>query len=318
MLAFSNLPQYLWAEAVSTACFTQNRSFIHRRFNVTPYEIINNRKPNVKFFHVFGCRCFIMNLKDNLSKFQTKADEGIFMGYSHNSVAYRVLNKRTRKVEETFNLTFDDHYIKKSNHKFVNYPILQNSSNIDDSIEMNDVDYDLIFGILEQAIDAERNATDNQTSENSKYNNDSTSNLSQNPNEQADDPVEGEHLDSNAFVEGEHYSEQDNMSTNVSVEEEQILEEEPISKPEQNIETESIIEGEPILENDPILEEEHFDDADDSISINGSEIDVMFEDALLDFDLNYPPLDKWTRNHPKDQILGDPQAGIMTRAQLHA
>ena len=78
------------------------------------------------------------------------------------------------------------------------------------------------------------------------------------------------------------------MSTNVSVEEEQIL------------------------------EEEHFDDADDSISINGSETDVMFEDALLDFDHNYPPLDKWTRNHPKDQILGDPQAGIMTRAQLHA
>ena len=91
MLTYANLPQYLWTEAVSTTCFTHNRSFIHRRFNITPYEIINNRKPNVKIFHVFGCRCFIMNLKDNLSKFQSNADDGIFVGYSHNYVAYRVL-----------------------------------------------------------------------------------------------------------------------------------------------------------------------------------------------------------------------------------
>ena len=42
MLTYANLPQYLWAEAISTACFTQNRSFIHKRLNITPYEIINN------------------------------------------------------------------------------------------------------------------------------------------------------------------------------------------------------------------------------------------------------------------------------------
>ena len=95
MLTYANLPQYLWAEAVSTDCFTQNRSFIHRCFNITPYEITNNRKPNVKFLHVVGCRCSIVNLKANLLKFQAKADEGIFLGYLNNSVSYRVLNKRT-------------------------------------------------------------------------------------------------------------------------------------------------------------------------------------------------------------------------------
>ncbi|XP_052622677.1 uncharacterized protein LOC111903599 [Lactuca sativa] len=68
--------------------------------------------------------CFIMNLKDNLSKFQPKADEGIFLGYSHNSVAYRVLNKRTRKAEETLNLKFDDYYIKQTEKHFENHPIL--------------------------------------------------------------------------------------------------------------------------------------------------------------------------------------------------
>lgn len=59
-----------------------------------------------------------------LSKFQAKADEGIFLGYSNNSVAYRVLNKGTSKVEETFNLTIDDYYVKQVEKHFEQKPIL--------------------------------------------------------------------------------------------------------------------------------------------------------------------------------------------------
>ena len=66
MLAYSKLPMSLWAEAVSTACFTQNRSIIHKRFNKTPYEIINNRIPNLKFLRVFGCRCYILNDREQI------------------------------------------------------------------------------------------------------------------------------------------------------------------------------------------------------------------------------------------------------------
>lgn len=66
------------------------------------------------FFHVFGCIRFIMNLKDNISMFQMKADERIFLGYSQAFVSYLVLNKRNRKVEENFNLIFDDYFVKKS------------------------------------------------------------------------------------------------------------------------------------------------------------------------------------------------------------
>nr|GEW48678.1 hypothetical protein [Tanacetum cinerariifolium] len=50
MLTFANLPSFLWAEAIATACFTQNRSIIHKHFNKTPYELINKRKPNINFF----------------------------------------------------------------------------------------------------------------------------------------------------------------------------------------------------------------------------------------------------------------------------
>ncbi|KAJ9547455.1 hypothetical protein OSB04_019998 [Centaurea solstitialis] len=93
ILAYSGLPLTFWAEAVSTACFTQNRTIITKRFKKTPYHIINRRVPNVKFFHVFGCRCYILNNRDNLGKFDKKADEGYFLGYSLTSKTFRVYNK---------------------------------------------------------------------------------------------------------------------------------------------------------------------------------------------------------------------------------
>nr|GFB44120.1 hypothetical protein [Tanacetum cinerariifolium] len=61
MLTFPNLPSFLWAEAIAIACFTQNCSIIHKRFDKTPYELINKRKLNTKFFCVFGCRCYLLN-----------------------------------------------------------------------------------------------------------------------------------------------------------------------------------------------------------------------------------------------------------------
>lgn len=82
MINFSNLPLYFWAEVVSTSCFVQNQSIINKRLNKTPYEGLNNRKPNVRFFSVFGCRCFVINNKEHLIKFAPKSEEGIVLGYS--------------------------------------------------------------------------------------------------------------------------------------------------------------------------------------------------------------------------------------------
>nr|GEW14774.1 retrovirus-related Pol polyprotein from transposon TNT 1-94 [Tanacetum cinerariifolium] len=72
MLTFANLPLFLWTEAITTSCFTQNRSIIHKRFDKTPYELINKRKPNIKFFHVFGCRCYLLNDYDDVGKLKAK------------------------------------------------------------------------------------------------------------------------------------------------------------------------------------------------------------------------------------------------------
>jgi hypothetical protein len=108
MLNEHNLPQYFWAEAVNTACYVINRTIIRNTLNKTPYELWNNRKPNIGYFKVFGCKCFVLNDRDNLGKFDAKSDEGIFLGYSTNSKAYRVFNKRTMVVDESMHVVFDE------------------------------------------------------------------------------------------------------------------------------------------------------------------------------------------------------------------
>nr|GEU95514.1 copia protein [Tanacetum cinerariifolium] len=101
-------PQQNGAEAIATACFTQNRSIIHRRFNKTPYELINGRKPDIPFLYVFGALCYPKNDREDIGKLGAKCDIGIFIGYSANSCAYRVYNRRTKKIIDTMNVLFDE------------------------------------------------------------------------------------------------------------------------------------------------------------------------------------------------------------------
>nr|GEX41405.1 putative reverse transcriptase domain, ribonuclease H-like domain, aspartic peptidase domain protein [Tanacetum cinerariifolium] len=108
MLTFANLPLFLWAEAIVTACFTQNRSIIHKSFDKTPYELMNKRKPNIKFIRVFGCRCYLLNDYEDVGKLKAKGDIGVFVGYSKVSAAFRIYNKRTRKIHESINVNFDE------------------------------------------------------------------------------------------------------------------------------------------------------------------------------------------------------------------
>ncbi|GJW12458.1 putative ribonuclease H-like domain-containing protein [Tanacetum coccineum] len=89
MLVDSKLPNTFWAEAVNTA-----------------YELIHGRTPLIDFMKPFGCPVTILNTRDHLGKFDGKADEGFFVGYSVVSKAMRVFNKRTRIVEETLNIRF--------------------------------------------------------------------------------------------------------------------------------------------------------------------------------------------------------------------
>nr|GFA14804.1 hypothetical protein [Tanacetum cinerariifolium] len=102
MLIFSRAPLFLWAEAIATACFTQNRSIIHHRFNKTPYELINGTKPDISFLHVFGAMCYPKNDHEDIGKLGAKGDIGFFIGYSADSCAYRVYNLQNPLNSMTF------------------------------------------------------------------------------------------------------------------------------------------------------------------------------------------------------------------------
>nr|GFA25652.1 putative ribonuclease H-like domain-containing protein [Tanacetum cinerariifolium] len=104
----AKVPLFFWAEAISTACFTQNCSLVIPHHEKTPYHIINDRKPSVKFFHIFGSVCYIVRDGENLDKMKEKGDECIFVGYSNQSKAYRVFNKRTRVIMESIHVNFDE------------------------------------------------------------------------------------------------------------------------------------------------------------------------------------------------------------------
>nr|GEZ94211.1 retrovirus-related Pol polyprotein from transposon TNT 1-94 [Tanacetum cinerariifolium] len=79
VLIFSRAPFFLWAEAIATAGFTQNRSIIHRCFNKTPYELINGRKPDISFLYVFGALCYPKNDREDIGKLGAKANARIVL-----------------------------------------------------------------------------------------------------------------------------------------------------------------------------------------------------------------------------------------------
>ncbi|GJV06734.1 retrovirus-related pol polyprotein from transposon TNT 1-94 [Tanacetum coccineum] len=108
MLIFSKAPLFLWAEAVATVCYTQNRSLIHTLHNKAPYELVHDKKPDLSFLRIFEALCYPTNDSEDLGKLKAKAYIGFFVGYAPNRKGYRIYNKRTRQIMETIHVTFDE------------------------------------------------------------------------------------------------------------------------------------------------------------------------------------------------------------------
>ncbi|GJV71643.1 putative ribonuclease H-like domain-containing protein [Tanacetum coccineum] len=108
MIADSKLPTTFWAETVNTACYVQNRVLVVKPHNKTLYEPFHGRTPTLSFMRPFRYPVTILNTIDHLGKFNGKADESFFVGYSLNSKAFRVFNSRTRMVEENLHIRFSE------------------------------------------------------------------------------------------------------------------------------------------------------------------------------------------------------------------
>ncbi|GJU60964.1 putative ribonuclease H-like domain-containing protein [Tanacetum coccineum] len=252
MLIFSKAPEFQWAEAIATACFTQNRSIIHTQHNKTPYELIHGRKPNVQYFHVFGSLCYPTNDHDDLGKIKPKADISIFVGYSESSRGFRIYNRRTKKIMETIHVKFDELTAMASecNNLEPRMNCTFNDSSKDSQSVPSTSDLDNLFGPMYEEYYP---TSSHEVSDNSAANtldNDRTSSLL-------------------SIV-----VDQDDAPQILSSSKDQV-----VTKP-----------------NSPVLNEV----ADEFV-----QEDVAYFDGHI-----------WTKNHPLEQVIGDPSKPVMTRKRL--
>ncbi|XP_075664336.1 uncharacterized protein LOC142633956 [Castanea sativa] len=122
MLHNKDVARNLWEEVVNTTCHIVNRVYFRPGTKKTPYELWKGRKPNVKYFRIFGSTYFILKDRENVGKFDSRSDEGIFLGYSSISKAYQVYNKRTMKVMETVNVVIDESADSSTEKSFEELP----------------------------------------------------------------------------------------------------------------------------------------------------------------------------------------------------
>ncbi|KAJ9541906.1 hypothetical protein OSB04_028412 [Centaurea solstitialis] len=294
MLAQSQLPQYLWAEAVTTACYTQNRSIIHRRFGKTPYHLLFGRIPNIDYFKVFGCPCFVLNETENRGKFGPKSDEMIFVGYSDCSVAYRVFNKKSRVVYESVNVRFDAFVelssIVSSNADAVsNNVVFTDASSstttfIDPPATSNELDslfeyfYDDLYGT-------------NRTSS-------SDAGISSTPSSSATPSSEVSPTSSVPF--------QDLPS----------LESSPSSSPivMDSHHLDTTVDDQVQSSSHDIYNNDLLPDGHEPLTTQPASTNDVYESSSVNDETPLPHIAKWTKAHPIDLIIGDPTSSVQTRA----
>ena len=163
MLIASKLQQFYWAKAINTACYLINRCTIRTFLNKTPYELLKGRNSSLAHLRPFGCICYVHNNgKDNLGKFDAKSDEGIFLGYSTQSKTYKVLNKRTNRVEESMHVIFYEGIVEELNN-----PVEHPPKPLEDlqSDEDNNTNKSNPQEIENTPTETERETTDTPTSE---------------------------------------------------------------------------------------------------------------------------------------------------------
>lgn len=85
ILKENDLPKYFWAKSINTMCYVLNCVLLRPSLEKIPCKLLEKQKPNIRYFKVFSCKCFILNTKDNLGKFNAKSDIEIFLSYSLSS-----------------------------------------------------------------------------------------------------------------------------------------------------------------------------------------------------------------------------------------
>jgi hypothetical protein len=108
MMSERDISQTFWVEAIHTTVHILNKAHLRPNRDKTPYELWFGRPASIKHFKVFGSKCSIKNNDDHLGKFDSRDDEGIFLGYATNSKGYRCFNKRMHKLLDCIDVRIDE------------------------------------------------------------------------------------------------------------------------------------------------------------------------------------------------------------------
>ena len=324
MLIFSSTPLFLWADAVATACFTQNRSLVHPRFNKTPYELVNNRKPDISYLHVFGALCYPTNDREDLGKLKAKGDIGIFIGYSENSRAFRVYNRRTKKILETMNVKFDE-ISQMASERYALEPALNPMASNQNGLgpaPNQQTSGHISSGLGPQ--EAQSTNTDKpseQELENffelmfDEYYGGTSTNASQQhsaapaQNHQPPPPPQ----DASTTIEAEAPT---TSTSSTSTQATPVLETVLPNVDEQNQNTN--FQEEPTNNSNDVSLEEGEEVFENPFATDSAESSSRLKEPSNTHTLNprYPSTFQWTKDHPIEQVIGEPSKPVQTRRQL--
>ncbi|GJZ22768.1 zinc finger, CCHC-type containing protein [Tanacetum coccineum] len=98
MMKATNMPQDFWAEAVRHAIYILNSVPTKALEDITPYEAIKNRKPNLENLKVFGCIAYAKVPSQHLTKLDDRSTKMVYLGNEQGSKAYRLFDPTTRKI----------------------------------------------------------------------------------------------------------------------------------------------------------------------------------------------------------------------------
>ena len=113
----TNLLDTFWREAIYNAVSILNKAQSRVNNNKNPYESWKGNPTTFKHFKAFESKCYIKINEDNLGKFTSKIDKGIFLGYAPRSKGYKCHNKRLCKVVESIYVRVDEALPHNKKHK---------------------------------------------------------------------------------------------------------------------------------------------------------------------------------------------------------
>lgn len=75
---------------------------------MTPYDLLYGRNVIARCFKICGSKCYNKRDEEDIGNFDSRNDEGIFLGYSRRRKSYKCYNKRLKKIVERKNVKVDE------------------------------------------------------------------------------------------------------------------------------------------------------------------------------------------------------------------